>query len=219
MGKTKEFYMEVENKLIDIYKSIGIDRPENHEDILEFVVNDVIESADPENWNSNDVAIAFRRWIEQAEASKKEVYQEVIDMLDEVKERGVKITTDRDENQALVDAVIEELKKDFAVGDYTVIEEILFNTRRNTLLHSLPEERWKEFEVENQTDRIWAEIHDDFEDEGFIHIDAWTTADDMEDGKVIAKINVLTKEVIYIDERAKTDGFAQEVINDRLKTL
>ena len=47
MGKTKEFVAEVETHLWNIYKAIGIDRPENHEDILDFVVNDVIETAEP----------------------------------------------------------------------------------------------------------------------------------------------------------------------------
>ena len=216
MGKTKEFVADVETHLWNIYKAIGIDRPENHEDILDFVVNDVIETADPENWHSGDVAIAFRRWVEQGNTTRNEVYQEVIDMLDEVKRKS----NNHDGNQELVDAVIEELKKDFSVGDYTVIEEILINVPKNILLHSLPEERWKEFDNNvSETKSNWSEIHDDFEDEGFIHIDAWTTADEMEDGKTIAKINVLTKEVIYLDERARTDEFAQEVIQERLKSL
>lgn len=216
MGKTKEFVADVETHLWNIYKAIGIDRPENHEDILDFVVNDVIETADPENWHSGDVAIAFRRWVEQGNATRNEVYQEVIDMLDDVKRKS----NNCDKNQVLVDAVIEELKKDFSNGDYTVIEEILFNVPKNILLHSLPEERWKEFDNNvSKTKSNWSEIHDDFEDEGFIHIDAWTTSDDDEVGNVIAKINVLTKDVIYLDERASTDEFAQEVIQERLKSL
>lgn len=216
MGKTKEFVIDVEAHLYDIYKAIGIDRPENHEDILDFVTNDVIETADPENWHSGDVAIAFRRWVEQGNATRNEVYQEVIDMLDEVKKKS----NNCDKNQVLVDAVIEELKKDFNTGDYTVIEEILFNVPKNILLHSLSEERWKEFNNNvSKTKSNWSEIHDDFEDEGFIYVDAWTTADDDEAGNIIAKINVQTKEVIYLDERARTDEFAQEVIQERLKSL
>lgn len=216
MGKTKEFVIDVEAHLYDIYKAIGIDRPENHEDILDFVTNDVIETADPENWHSGDVAIAFRRWVEQGNATRNEVYQEVIDMLDEVKKKS----NNCDKNQVLVDAVIEELKKDFNTGDYTVIEEILFYVPKNILLHSLSEERWKEFNYNvSKTKSNWSEIHDDFEDEGFIYVDAWTTADDDEAGNIIAKINVQTKEVIYLDERARTDEFAQEVIQERLKSL
>ena len=56
---------EVERMLIDIYTKIGIDIPSNHEDITQFCFEDVCETADPDNWHDGDVAIAFRRWIEQ----------------------------------------------------------------------------------------------------------------------------------------------------------
>lgn len=217
MGKTKEFVAEVETHLYNIYKAIGIDRPENHEDILDFVVNDVIETAEPMNWHSGDVAIAFRRWIEQGDATRNEVYREVLDIMNELKNKE---NINRDKNQELVDAVIEDLKQSFAIGDYTVLDELLHFIPTKNLIQALPEERWKEFQnINNNPNRIWSEIHNDFEYGGFIHIDAWTTADEMEDGKTIAKINVLTKEVIYLDERARTDEFAQEVIQERLKSL
>ena len=51
--------------LIDLFDRIGIDTPSNFDDILEFVYNDVDETADPTEWHSGDVAIAFRRWIEK----------------------------------------------------------------------------------------------------------------------------------------------------------
>ena len=63
---------------------------------------------------------------------------------------------------------------------------------------------------------IWGEIRNDFEDGDIVHIDAWLTDDDNEPGTVIAKVNVRTKEVEYIDERAKTDSYAQEMINEYL---
>ena len=56
--------------LIDIFDRINIDTPNNFDDILEFVVEDVEETADEENWHDGyggeetDVSIAFRRWIE-----------------------------------------------------------------------------------------------------------------------------------------------------------
>lgn len=56
---------EVEQVLFSIYNAIGIDKPENHEDILNFCVEDVEETADKENWHSGDVAIAFRRFLEK----------------------------------------------------------------------------------------------------------------------------------------------------------
>jgi hypothetical protein len=56
--------MEIEYVLLDMYNSIGMDKPENHEDILQFCYEDVDETADPIDWSSGDVTIAFRRWIE-----------------------------------------------------------------------------------------------------------------------------------------------------------
>ena len=51
--------------LIDMWTTIGIDIPSNHDEIVQDCYEDVCETADPENWHSGDVAIAFRRWIEK----------------------------------------------------------------------------------------------------------------------------------------------------------
>jgi len=64
---------------------------------------------------------------------------------------------------------------------------------------------------------IWSEIRSDFQDGDIVHIDAFLTDDDNEEGKVIAKVNVRTKDVEYIDNRAKTDNYAQEEINEWLR--
>ena len=56
---------EIESMLIDIFDRIGIQTPSNFDDIVKFCVDDVRETADPENWHSGDVEIAFRRWIEK----------------------------------------------------------------------------------------------------------------------------------------------------------
>jgi hypothetical protein len=53
---------EVERMLINMWKQIGMDIPSNHEDITQFVFEDVCDTAD--DWHSGDVAIGFRRWIE-----------------------------------------------------------------------------------------------------------------------------------------------------------
>ena len=66
------------------------------------------------------------------------------------------------------------------------------------------------------TNNIWSEIRSNFEDESIVYIDAWITPDDNEEGTVIAKVNVLTGNVQYIDDRAKTDAYAQEIINEVL---
>lgn len=39
--------------------------PENFADIVKWVRENVFATADPENWNSSDVMIALRRWMEE----------------------------------------------------------------------------------------------------------------------------------------------------------
>ena len=60
---------EIERILLDMYDRIGIQEPNNYEDITQFVFEDVCDTADPVNWNNDDVTIGFRRWIE-AQAEK-----------------------------------------------------------------------------------------------------------------------------------------------------
>ncbi|MFA5366659.1 MAG: hypothetical protein WC333_02145 [Dehalococcoidia bacterium] len=57
---------DIEVMLFDIYHHIGIDKPTNHEEIVDFVFNDVAEAAGIESgdFHSGDVAIGFRRWME-----------------------------------------------------------------------------------------------------------------------------------------------------------
>jgi len=55
---------EIERDFIILTTRIGIDIPSNFEDIVQFIYEDVCETADPEEWHDGDVAIAFRRWIE-----------------------------------------------------------------------------------------------------------------------------------------------------------
>lgn len=54
----------IETNLLDIYNRIGIDKPSNHDEIADFVENDVKETAHPLHWHSGDVDIAFRRFLE-----------------------------------------------------------------------------------------------------------------------------------------------------------
>lgn len=65
--------------------------------------------------------------------------------------------------------------------------------------------------------REWSEIRNDFcdEEEGKVYIDAWSTYDD-EEGIVIAKVNYRTKEIEYLEDSARTDEYAQEVIKEVL---
>ena len=113
--------------------------------------------------------------------------------------------------------VIESLKSDIADGDCTVLDELLMKIPWEILKHSLNEDKWKLVDKLHLTDQsIWGEIRNDFEDKGIVHIDAFLTDDDNEEGKVIAKVNVRTKEVEYIDDRARTDPYAQEMIQELL---
>jgi hypothetical protein len=56
--------LEITSTLVDLFDKIGIDTPNNFSEICEFVVEDVNDTADADNWHDGDVAIAFRRWIE-----------------------------------------------------------------------------------------------------------------------------------------------------------
>lgn len=56
---------QIETMLITLWANIGIDIPCNFETIVQFCYEDVCETADENNWTSGDVAIAFRRWIEE----------------------------------------------------------------------------------------------------------------------------------------------------------
>jgi hypothetical protein len=62
--KTKD---EIEFTLIEKWKQFGMDVPKNYEDIVQFCYEDILETADKNNWHDGDVAIAFRRWIESKE--------------------------------------------------------------------------------------------------------------------------------------------------------
>jgi hypothetical protein len=50
-----------------------------------------------------------------------------------------------EKKQKVVDAVIEQLKKDFQEQDYTVLEELLGFISTEKLLNSLPEEDCEKF--------------------------------------------------------------------------
>lgn len=67
---------------------------------------------------------------------------------------------------------------------------------------------------------IWAEIRTNYtEDETNItYVDSWLTAKDDEDGKIIATIDDKGN-VTYIDERAKSDKYAQEEIQAAVQRI
>lgn len=68
---------------------------------------------------------------------------------------------------------------------------------------------------------VWAEIRNDFEDEEVIFIDGWETGRNSEIGTVIAKVYSVNGEahIQYLDERAKIDTYAQEIIQESIKEI
>lgn len=73
------FRHNVGEELLAIYRRIGMDPPASHSDIVEFCAKEVRETADPREWNSDDVAIAFRRWMEWAGQVVRHVDDTIID--------------------------------------------------------------------------------------------------------------------------------------------
>ena len=61
---TLEKKKEVEIIFINLITKIGMDIPSNFDSIVQFIYNDVCETADNENWHDGDIIIGFRRWIE-----------------------------------------------------------------------------------------------------------------------------------------------------------
>ena len=68
---TVETKDEIERILFTKWKVFGMDIPANFEEIVQFCYEDVGEAADPDNWHDGDVAIAFRRWIEEQSHNKQ----------------------------------------------------------------------------------------------------------------------------------------------------
>ena len=62
----------------------------------------------------------------------------------------------------------------------------------------------------------YSEVRSDFfdEEEQKQYVDAWLTDDDNEEGESIAKIDLATGQVEYLDPDARYDEYAQEVIRE-----
>lgn len=67
----------------------------------------------------------------------------------------------------------------------------------------------------------YGEIRNDYADEveRYISIDAWLTGNDEEEGSVIAKVNMDTYTVEYLDPDASYDPYAQEIIQETITDL
>ncbi len=60
----EEFKKEVRQVVCEIFTKIGLDLPNNIEDIVLYCIADVEDTADQSDWSDSDVHIAFRRWCE-----------------------------------------------------------------------------------------------------------------------------------------------------------
>ncbi len=63
----QEIRDEVENVVEDLCVIVGMDRPENFEEIIDFIVEDVFETSSVQSdgfFSRGDVIIGFRRFIE-----------------------------------------------------------------------------------------------------------------------------------------------------------
>lgn len=54
----------IESIFINLIDRMEMDFPENYEDIVQYIYEDILETADSINWSVDDVVIGFRRWIE-----------------------------------------------------------------------------------------------------------------------------------------------------------
>lgn len=66
MKNVEECIQMAQNLVNSICSIAGCDRPDNYSEIVNYIVQDVKETADPENWHSGDVGIAFRRFLEKS---------------------------------------------------------------------------------------------------------------------------------------------------------
>ena len=88
-------------------------------------------------------------------------------------------------------------------------------TNRHEIMISM--EKWRVITMSKRAE-IRNDNYDDTEHKEYI--DAWEKEyDDNEEGTVIEKVNYTTKEVEYLDNDARTDAYAQEIINETLKQI
>ncbi len=55
---------DIETIFINLIDRMEMIIPDNCEDIVQYIYEDVLETADPINWSEDDVVIGFRKWIE-----------------------------------------------------------------------------------------------------------------------------------------------------------
>lgn len=67
----EQLTIDVSGWLTDyLYPTVGIDEPENHAKLVEFIVEDVKATTNPDNYDDGDFSHAFRRFLEEAPIKK-----------------------------------------------------------------------------------------------------------------------------------------------------
>lgn len=97
------------------------------------------------------------------------------------------------------------------------------DVKRKTYLYTRVNSKYHQ-QIQGGPDKMFskfAEIRSNYvdEDDDITYIDAWLTTNDNEEGTVIAKINNKTKEIEYLDPDARTDNYAQEIIQQVITEL
>lgn len=64
MERKDECKRMAENLIKSVCSLADCEMPQNTEQIVDSIVQDVEDTADPVEWHSGDVGIAFRRWME-----------------------------------------------------------------------------------------------------------------------------------------------------------
>lgn len=149
------------------------------------------------------------------------------------------VKRNRRERMKMNDKMYEELKRALFMRGIKTIEDVLgyeidaeeepdtTDNRLDAALGEATEEEITELynkyclkRTEENTMK-WTEIITRFTDEseGILYVDGYMTDDQDEEGTVIAKININTYEVIYVDVDAQTDTYVQQEIEDAIERL
>ena len=104
-------------------KSLGMDAPSNFDEIVDFIYDDVCETADKDEWHCGDVMIGFRRWIESREGDEggeRDAIRSLSHYVSEDAEEAYRKLMDVDDDSIAADEVV--LMWDVLADRFTVYE-------------------------------------------------------------------------------------------------
>ena len=164
-----------EEHLTRILVKVGVDRPENFDAIAKFMADDVIESADEEDFNSEDFAIAFRRYVETGVQPSQAVNECSTVRSRQKSVSAVFILNDLEEFLELCDTDL------FSFDDYTIARyrgeivdrqsgltfpTMVWETNTGSLAHqpmvSSGKLAWQNYTSELESAKYWPEVRLDY---------------------------------------------------------